>query len=91
MTTPTATPHSLHLDERQRAMLHGLVASALTNQAQWLWLEVRTSNTPAQALYQGFGFQRLGVRKQYYSAGNGQREDALVMSLNPVTYTPHDV
>lgn len=65
-----------------QAMLHGLVASALTNQAQWLWLEVRTSNTPAQALYQGFGFQRMGVRKQYYPAGNGQREDALVMSLN---------
>ena len=43
---------------------------------------MRSSNTPAQALYQGFGFQRMGLRKQYYPAGNGQREDALVMSLN---------
>ena len=24
MTTPTATPHSLHLDERQRAMLQAM-------------------------------------------------------------------
>lgn len=71
-----------------RAMLQGLAASALTNRAQWLWLEVRASNTPAQALYRGFGFQRMGMRKQYYPAGNGLREDAVVMSLNLHTLTP---
>ena len=28
------------------------------------------------------GFLPVGLRKQYYPAGNGQREDAVVMSLN---------
>ena len=70
-----------------RAMLQGLAASTLTNQAQWLWLEVRASNTPAQALYHSFGFQRMGLRKQYYPAGQGQREDAVVMSLNLLTHS----
>ena len=39
-------------------------------------LEVRASNTPAQKLYEGFGFKPLGIRKRYYS-DNG--EDAIIM------------
>ncbi len=39
-------------------------------------LEVRRSNTAAQALYESLGFVRAGVRKGYYS-DNG--EDAFVM------------
>lgn len=48
--------------------------------AQWLWLEVRASNAGAQRLYQREGFQRVGLRKGYYPAGQGRREDAIVMS-----------
>ena len=49
--------------------------------AQWLWLEVRASNARALAVYERQGFRRVGVRKGYYPAHGGQREDAIVMSL----------
>ncbi|MBO9356539.1 tRNA (adenosine(37)-N6)-threonylcarbamoyltransferase complex dimerization subunit type 1 TsaB [Bordetella petrii] len=42
-------------------------------------LEVRPSNHAALAFYERQGFQRIGVRRGYYPAGKGQREDALVM------------
>jgi ribosomal-protein-alanine N-acetyltransferase len=41
-----------------------------------VFLEVRTSNTGAIALYEKFGFERLGMRKNYYDA---PVEDAIVM------------
>ncbi len=46
-----------------------------------LTLEVRTSNSGAIAMYQGFGFQAAGHRHRYYQ-DNG--EDALIMWLDPV-------
>lgn len=49
-----------------------------------LWLEVRQSNLHAQQVYRHFGFEAVGVRKAYYPAALGQREDALVMGL-PLT------
>jgi len=49
--------------------------------AQWLWLEVRISNTRALQLYERIGYRRVGLRKQYYPLATGQREDAIVMSL----------
>jgi [ribosomal protein S18]-alanine N-acetyltransferase len=55
-----------------------------------LWLEVRQGNARAQALYQRYGFAEVGRRKNYYPAP-GQREDAVVMSLNvrsPLTEPP---
>jgi [ribosomal protein S18]-alanine N-acetyltransferase len=45
-----------------------------------LWLEVRTSNQRARALYQRWGFAEVGLRKGYYPAGT-RREDAVVMKL----------
>ena len=42
-------------------------------------LEVRPSNLAALAFYERRGFQRIGMRRGYYPAGKGQREDALVM------------
>ncbi len=44
-------------------------------------LEVRASNAQAIAFYRGQGFQMDGVRKNYYPADHGQREDAVLMSL----------
>jgi len=44
-----------------------------------LILEVRPSNQNARAFYQHLGFEPLSVRKDYYPAGRGQREDALVL------------
>jgi ribosomal-protein-alanine N-acetyltransferase len=39
-------------------------------------LEVRTSNAPAIALYEGFGFRSAGLRRGYY---HDNREDAVLM------------
>lgn len=50
--------------------------AALARGANWLTLEVRVTNEPAQALYRKYGFTVHGVRKRYYSDNN---EDALIM------------
>jgi ribosomal-protein-alanine N-acetyltransferase len=44
-------------------------------------LEVRTSNVAARALYRGFGFFEVGVRKKYY-LDNG--EDAVIMTTEAI-------
>ncbi|WP_420805923.1 ribosomal protein S18-alanine N-acetyltransferase [Rhodoferax saidenbachensis] len=64
-----------------RIMLDALTLWARGQNAQWLWLEVRVSNTRAMQVYESHGYRRVGQRKQYYPAANGQREDAVVMSL----------
>lgn len=64
-----------------RRMLDELVALCRTLQAERLWLEVRQSNTRASALYLRYGFKHIGVRRGYYPALHGRREDAAVMSL----------
>jgi [ribosomal protein S18]-alanine N-acetyltransferase len=67
-----------------RFLLDALCLWSRGQRAQWLWLEVRASNAPARALYEGYGFQQVGIRKGYYPAGQFQREDAVVMSLSLV-------
>ncbi|WP_370691095.1 ribosomal protein S18-alanine N-acetyltransferase [Hydrogenophaga sp.] len=67
-----------------RFMLDALVLWSRGQRAQWLWLEVRHSNTPARALYERYGFAQVGLRRGYYPAGQHEREDAVVMSLNLV-------
>ena len=57
-------------------LLVSLFDEALRRNAQWVTLEVRVSNSPAQALYEKYGFTRQGVRRRYYS-DNG--EDAYIM------------
>ncbi len=42
-------------------------------------LEVRPSNTRALAVYLHMGFEQIGIRKNYYPAGEHTREDAIVM------------
>ena len=64
-----------------RVMLDALALWARGQSAQWLWLEVRVSNLRAQRIYDRHGFRRVGERKGYYPAAQGQREDAVVMSL----------
>jgi [ribosomal protein S18]-alanine N-acetyltransferase len=63
-----------------RLMLEALATWSRGQGAQWLWLEVRVSNTRAQRIYERHGFRQVGTRKNYYPADRG-REDALVMSL----------
>lgn len=42
-------------------------------------LEVRPSNASAVSFYQHHGYLQIGVRRGYYPAAKGAREDALVM------------
>lgn len=48
------------------------------NKAKYAILEVRESNLTAQNLYKKFGFNKIGIRKNYYS---DNEEDAIVMML----------
>lgn len=50
--------------------------------AQLVTLEVRVSNEVAQKLYEKYGFNKVGVRKGYYS-DNG--EDALIMTTERIS------
>ena len=63
-----------------RVMLDALAIWAKGQGADWLWLEVRSGHQRAIEVYQAQGFARVGLRKAYYPAVAGQREDALVMS-----------
>jgi ribosomal-protein-alanine N-acetyltransferase len=62
-------------------MLLALARGAIERGCVNLTLEVRMSNSGAQALYQRFGFVPAGVRKGYYPETG---EDALVMWANDV-------
>ena len=64
-----------------RCMLDALVVLCRERGAGQLWLEVRESNARARAIYLRRGFVQVGVRKGYYPAPEGRREDAVVMSL----------
>ena len=57
-------------------LLVSLAEIAFDINARWLTLEVRVSNSVAQALYRKYGFKPSGVRHRYYS---DNQEDALIM------------
>ena len=59
-----------------RALLDELLAIARRNGARHTLLEVASDNVPAQALYDSYGFEVIGLRKNYYQASG---TDALVM------------
>jgi ribosomal-protein-alanine N-acetyltransferase len=54
---------------------------AMGNRQEVVTLEVRRSNTGAQALYEKYRFLKVGVRKRYYSDNH---EDAIIMSTPPI-------
>jgi ribosomal-protein-alanine N-acetyltransferase len=76
---------AVHPDCRQRRIGQSLLAKALIESAKrgadQATLEVRVSNTPAQALYRKLGFEPVGRQKNYY-ADTG--EDAIIMLLSPI-------
>ena len=80
--------HLLNLSiaaERQRqgcgsALLRRLCATARDQGTRRMILEVRPSNAAGLRLYERHGFERVGLRREYYPAPAG-REDALVLGL----------
>ncbi|MBI2830120.1 MAG: ribosomal protein S18-alanine N-acetyltransferase [Chloroflexi bacterium] len=65
-----------------------LIISALDQaiklDAQEATLEVRVSNTVAQNLYRKYGFNEMGVRREYYT---DNKEDALIMTTDKLDST----
>ncbi|MCY1344640.1 Ribosomal-protein-alanine acetyltransferase [compost metagenome] len=60
-------------------LLEHLMERARELQAGECFLEVRASNQSAYRLYERYGFNEIGRRRDYYPAVGG-REDALVMA-----------
>lgn len=46
-----------------------------------IFLEVRPSNHRALAIYERYGYTRIGVRRNYYPAPDNARENAIVMRM----------
>ena len=67
----------VHKDDAVAAskILTALIDDAEDDGITDITLEVRVSNRPAIALYEGFGFESAGIRRGYYQNG----EDALIM------------
>ena len=63
-------------------MLNEMIQQAVSDNANTMYLEVRTSNIAAIQLYYQRGFNELGVRNNYYPAEHGKREDALMLALD---------
>ena len=71
-----------HPDFRRKGMGEQLLIAALRSAreegATRAFLEVRSGNAAAQAMYQKYGFIVAGVRLKYYKDNN---EDAILMNL----------
>jgi ribosomal-protein-alanine N-acetyltransferase len=57
-------------------ILHYCLRHAALHGMQSCHIEVRSGNTAALRLYEGFGFNRVGIRTAYYRVGS---EDAILM------------
>lgn len=58
-----------------KELILSLIEALRQRGSRCLTLEVRDSNAPARALYEGLGFQEIGRRKNYY---RNPKEDALI-------------
>lgn len=67
-------------DKRQRGIGYRLLSYALKTEGgegvETIFLEVRSKNTPARALYKAYGFKEIGMRKNYY---HKPQDDAIIM------------
>jgi ribosomal-protein-alanine N-acetyltransferase len=59
-------------------LLRDMVRDARERSVRTIWLEVRGSNRAAIDLYRGLGFEKAGVRRNYYADND---EDAVIMAL----------
>ena len=69
-------------DKRQRGIGYRLLSYSLKTERgrglETVFLEVRSKNAAAIALYRAYGFTDIGIRKNYYKNPN---DDAIVMIL----------
>ena len=64
-----------------RMLLDQVMAIARAEGMMSVLLEVRPSNLRALAIYERYGFMRIGMRRGYYPSFNNTREDAIVMRM----------
>jgi [ribosomal protein S18]-alanine N-acetyltransferase len=62
-------------------LLDNVAMLAQKNGMDSILLEVRLSNKRALTIYKRYGFCMIGLRKGYYPASCGIREDAVIMRL----------
>jgi ribosomal-protein-alanine N-acetyltransferase len=67
-------------------LLIAAIALATLNDQDVVTLEVRASNQAAQALYEKYGFKKVGVRHRYYSDNH---EDAVIMTTDSIHSAPY--
>ena len=67
-------------DTRQRGIGYRLLSYALKTESgqgvETVFLEVRSKNEPARALYKAYGFKEISIRKNYYQ---NPADDAIIM------------
>jgi ribosomal-protein-alanine N-acetyltransferase len=80
--TTLATRNACRRQGIGERLLIQIIEMATHLHADVVTLEVRISNKQAQALYEKYGFQRVGVRRAYYT-DNG--EDAVIMTTDSLT------
>ncbi|WP_313697317.1 tRNA (adenosine(37)-N6)-threonylcarbamoyltransferase complex dimerization subunit type 1 TsaB [Achromobacter sp.] len=74
-----AVAQDLHRQGLGGVMLDWCEQQARERGLEGLLLEVRPSNTSAISFYKGHGYLQIGMRRAYYPAEKGGREDAIVM------------
>lgn len=72
-----------------RLLLDEAASHAAAEGAERLFLEVAEDNLPAQSLYSGAGFVRVGRRPDYYARAGGARVAALILA-RPLAVLPFD-
>ena len=78
---------AIAVDERSRGksigelLLMSSIDLAMQKGADVVTLEARVSNHVAQSLYEKYLFEKVGIRKGYYT---DNREDAVIMTTRPI-------
>lgn len=60
-------------------LLSNFLALMASEDCEWVYLDVRPSNSPALRLYEKYGFKEIFRRRKYYTDPS---EDGLVLALN---------
>lgn len=76
--TKVAVAYEFRRQKIASKLMEKVISECKKNKASFLSLEVRVSNQAAISLYEMFGFEKVGERRDFYSS---PRENAAVMTL----------